>query len=625
MHNHQESPFTLTLTQPALSFAVRQFSGQEALNQLFRVDIEVCGPFPALNPEHWLRQPAFLNLGDHGGMHGIIHSASLCHDDTQQVGYRLTLVPHLLALERTVRRRIWRQLSVPQLLRRLLCEHRLPPDSYRFELPHGEYPPRELCVQYDESDLHLLQRLCEEEGIHYRFVHQHERHVLVFAEDSASFAQPALATFYHLAVPHAGQPVIRQLSLHHRQPLPGPRPRWQAQSRSQPCPSPVEHAANHASADPQPALGRPLPTQRYQDQLTRRELERLRCRQQVVCGASTEPQLRSGEIVQVCGHPIASLNDQWLVCEVQHHYLAPEGYHNAFSAIPWSTEFRPALEHDKPCISGQQLGHIVGPSPDAQGRIEITLWSQPDNPEAESVHLPVAHRTGDHLPLPLAGSEVLLSFLDGDPDRPVLCASSAPATPHDIATRPAHPSLSLSANGNLLTLSAASITLTGPMLAPVTAPGNRAPEHEETVDEQHPPPSPWSGKIHLFEQPPATHGRLGDTRWYIVRMPRPGLKDLGALSHKDVVMDGTSLASGELALTMAQKQQLAREYARTPEQLYLMYPKQCVALADYFQQHWSSEQRLAFIDSALCASHHHRTDDNHLLFDWLINHPGIPR
>ena len=627
MHKHPESPFTLTLTQPALSVAVRQFSGQDALNQLFRFDIEVCGPPGALNPAQWLRQPAFLSLGDKGGLHGIIHSASLYHD-AQQIGYRLTLVPYLRALERTVQRRVWRQLSVPQLLCQLLREHRLPPDSYRFTLPHGVYPPREWCIQYDESDLHLLQRLCEEEGIHFHFEHQPERHVLVFAEDSASFAQPALETLYQPATPYTGPPVIRQLSLNHRQPLAGPRP------RAQPCaslpfgPSSTQEAANHPSPESPPTMVHATSSQRHHDQLARRELERLRCRQHLVCGISTEPQLRSGQTLQVGGHPIAALNDQWLVCEVQHHYLAT-GYHNEFSAIPWSTEFRPALEHEKPCISGQQFGRIAGPahtSPtlDPQGRIEVILWPQPEHPQAASVHLPIVHRTPH--PLPLGGSEVLVNFLDGDPDRPVLCADVSFTAPTAIVTGHVPQPLSLGANGNLLMLSPSSITLSGPM---ITSPSPAAAcvrtlECEETTQAQQPPPTPWSGRIHLFESPPATTARLAETRWYIVRMPSPGLKDLQALNRKDVVMDGTSLASGELALTATQKQQLAREYTRTPEQLYLLYPKQCVALADYFQQHWSSEQRLSFIDSALCASHHPRTDDNHLLFDWLINHPGSP-
>ncbi|MNE92459.1 hypothetical protein D3C80_1901870 [compost metagenome] len=107
-----------------------------------------------------------------------------------------------------------------------------------------------------------------------------------------------------------------------------------------------------------------------------------------------------------------------------------------------------------------------------------------------------------------------------------------------------------------------------------------------------------------------------------MRTPRPGLKELDGLNRDAVIMEGRSQASGNLSLTTKQKRQLAHEYARTPEQLCLLYPGQCVALADYFQQYWTSEQRLDFIDSAKAARAHQRGVDNQLLFDWLVNRPG---
>ncbi|WP_339545194.1 hypothetical protein [Pseudomonas sp. RA_35y_Pfl2_P32] len=107
-----------------------------------------------------------------------------------------------------------------------------------------------------------------------------------------------------------------------------------------------------------------------------------------------------------------------------------------------------------------------------------------------------------------------------------------------------------------------------------------------------------------------------------MRLPRPGLKELTGLDRNDVVMQGTSLVSGQLALSPAQKNQLACEFARTPEQLCLLYPGHCVALAEYFQQHWNSEQRLSFINTARPISPPARTGHNQLLFDWLLPHAG---
>ena len=69
----------------------------------------------------------------------------------------------------------------------MLEEHGIQADAYRFGLGPVVYPPREYCVQYDETDLHFIQRLCEEEGIHYHFQHGANGHVLVFGDDQTVF------------------------------------------------------------------------------------------------------------------------------------------------------------------------------------------------------------------------------------------------------------------------------------------------------------------------------------------------------------------------------------------------------------------------------------------------------
>ncbi|RFQ09732.1 type VI secretion system tip protein VgrG, partial [Pseudomonas sp. ATCC 13867] len=79
--------------------------------------------------------------------------------------------------------RIFQQLSVPQIIGKVLEEHGILADAYRFQLGPTVYPKRDYCTQYDESDLHFIQRLCEEEGIHYHFEHSAQQHLLVFGDD----------------------------------------------------------------------------------------------------------------------------------------------------------------------------------------------------------------------------------------------------------------------------------------------------------------------------------------------------------------------------------------------------------------------------------------------------------
>jgi type VI secretion system secreted protein VgrG len=418
MHNDKESPYTLALLNDGLNVQVSQFSGRESLNQPYRFDIEVIGLTPAIKLEQLLHQPAFLSLDGETGIHGLLHSARREHRGPHGIGYNLVLAPRLQHLDGQPHRRVFHQLSVPDILRQLLAENALPADSYRFELPSPRYPVRPFCIQFEESDLAFLQRLCEEEGIHFHFEHQRTGHVLVLADDSLSFPQvPQLMPFHDETADSANGPVIRELFQRHASPTLGA----------------------HAVAS---CLDRA--------QVSRRILERLRSKHRQIEGQSNHRDLRSGCIVQVSEHPITNFNDQWLLTDIQHQCQQPSilteatpdkvwHYSNQFSAIPWSTAFRPALTQARPLIAGLQPARVLGPvgQPavlDDQGRIHIALWPTPLDDESAGLWIPLALATPDgHIDpsrLPLAGTEVLISFLDSDPDRPVLCATAAnPPTP----------------------------------------------------------------------------------------------------------------------------------------------------------------------------------------------------
>lgn len=446
MHNDKESPFTLTLVEADLSLQVLQFNGCEGLNQPYRFDIEVIGLAPAMNLDRLLQQPAFLSLGDGQGFHGVLRSASREHRGTHRIGYRLVLVPHLQSLEQQRRRRVFHRLSVPAILRQLLEEHDLPEHSYRFELGTGHYPVRPFCIQYEESDLDLLQRLCEEEGIHYHFEHRRDGHVLVLADDSLSFPQEPVITPFH------GDPfdepdfaAIREMFQRHDSPLIQPQP--QARDRSTAAVS--FGAANHPLIGTAAINQRPASAQLHRDQRSRRSLERLRCQHRQVHGQSDQTGLLSGRIVQVEQHPVSSFNDQWLLTEIRHQGQQPSiladgpsgsaGYCNRFSAIPWSTVFRPALKQPRPSIPGFQPARVSGVSGqpaalDEQGRIQVSLWPEPAARDPVGLWLPVAVGASG---LPVAGSDVFICFLDSDPDRPVICAGANAQNPRPPNTPPA--------------------------------------------------------------------------------------------------------------------------------------------------------------------------------------------
>ncbi|ROM77026.1 type IV secretion protein Rhs [Pseudomonas brassicacearum] len=429
MRNDMESPFSLTFTQSDLQLQVLRFNGREALNQPYRFNLELISLAPPMNPDTLLGQPAFLRLDAESGIHGVVHSVHLSAPASHRIGYRVTLVPYLQRLEQGPRRRVFNRLSAVQMLQRLLDDHALPTDSYRFELPHGQYPRRPFCIQYEESDLALLQRLCEEEGIHYHFEHSPQGHVLVFAEDPQSFPPAPLAL--PLRPDASAEPAIQRLYLRHQPMTPTPPGGFSDRAMGET----EAFAANHAFDSPAHQALRGDPALAHRHQAGRRHLERLRCRQREIHGQSSQPALRGGHLVQIEEHPVSTFNDQWLIVDVQHRgrqfsILEPNlpatpstrQYRNRFTAIPWSTVFRPALRHPKPRIPGYHLAHVLGHAgqparPDEHGQVSVSLWA----PDQEAIALPVSRLSLGTPPVLTAGSQVLVSFLDGDPDRPVLC------------------------------------------------------------------------------------------------------------------------------------------------------------------------------------------------------------
>jgi type VI secretion system secreted protein VgrG len=100
--------------------------------------------------------------------------------------FHACLRPQLAYLAHRYNQRIFQHLTVPQIISQVLEDHGIQSDAYQFQLGYI-YPERDYCVQYDESDLHFIQRLCEEEGISFHFQHSEDSHRLVFGDDASVF------------------------------------------------------------------------------------------------------------------------------------------------------------------------------------------------------------------------------------------------------------------------------------------------------------------------------------------------------------------------------------------------------------------------------------------------------
>ena len=342
---------------------------------------------------------------------------------------------------------------MPQIVALILEEHGILADAYRFQLG-TRYPEREYCVQYDESDLHFVQRLCAEEGIHFHFRHSAEAHLLVFGDDQTVFPRLGRPTAYvHDSGLVADEPVIKRFSLR----LASRTTRTTRRDYDFEKPRLLLEAGNRPAADApaEPDLedydypGRFVDRQRGK-LLSQRALERHRADRRLGEGVSDQPLLVSGHFLEIAEHPRAEWNDLWLLSEVFHEGKQPQvleenvtsdtsastddfqqGYRNRFLATPWEVFFRPPLEHPKPRVLGSQTAVVTGPPGeeihcDRYGRVRVQFhWDREgQGDDKSSCWLRVASGWAGNgyggIVIPRVGMEVLVDFLEGDPDQPLV-------------------------------------------------------------------------------------------------------------------------------------------------------------------------------------------------------------
>jgi len=471
MFNPANQPhFTLTLDGVEHDLRVLSFTAREAISQPYVVELQLVSDQPDIDLEALMHQSAFLDLGNGSGLHGLVRHAAVSESGKRLTRYQLQLVPHLHYLGLRHNQRIFQHLSVPLIIARVLEEHGIQADAYLFQLG-SEYPERDYCTQYDESDLHFIQRLCEEEGIHYHFRHSADGHMLVFGDDQTGFPRLAPTGFDQGNGMVADDPVIKRFAV-----------RLEART-SRVSRRDYDHnkarllLESDARSEQLPDLEDYDYPGRFSDrergkQLARRSLERHRSDYRLAAGESDQITLRTGHFLELEGHPQQDWNNLWLLTGIEHEGKQPQvleesvtsdtdkadgftqGYRNRFTATPWDVAFRPALNHPKPKVLGQQTAVVTGPKGeeihcDEQGRIKVQFhWDREGQADDKtSCWLRVASSWAGNnwgsLVIPRIGMEVLVSFLEGDPDQPLVSGclyNSAHPVPYSL---PEHKTRSL--------------------------------------------------------------------------------------------------------------------------------------------------------------------------------------
>ncbi|MCQ2994990.1 type VI secretion system tip protein VgrG [Pseudomonas syringae] len=439
--------FTLEIAGLEHDFRVLAFTAKESISRPFSVRIELVSERSNLNLEDLLHRLAFLKIdADGNGFHGQIGEIAQGDSGKRFTHYFIQLVPSLKRLEHRSNHRIFQGKTVPEIIALVLKDHAIFSNGFAFRL-REPCKPRDYCTQYQETDLHFVRRLCEEEGIHFHFQHSPDEHLLVFADDAIQLPVLKPAVAY---VQSSGQ--VADASVINRFNVRLATRSGKASHQTYHFQLPQVDLLSSAGGDgrkeledyqyPAPFTDLSVGTRQAQ-----KALERNRSDVQLASGSSDQSALVSGHLFELT-HPNPEWSQQWLLTSVFHEGKQPQvleesmsrasgaftqGYRNRFEAIPGKVPFRPPLRHRKPRVLGSQHAVVTGPPGeeiycDDYGRIKVKFfWDREGSRnEHSSCWLRVAtgwaHEQYGTTMIPRVGMEVIVGYFDADPDQPYVQA-----------------------------------------------------------------------------------------------------------------------------------------------------------------------------------------------------------
>lgn len=470
----------LTHASGATDVVVHEVRGVEALNHLYKFSITLSTPFGEDVQGAWIGDAATLHFRYEStarAWHGVI--ASMRYQGTRLVGgveraqYRARLVPRPWLLTQRKGSRIFQDLRVDQVLQEVLASALV---TTRFEL-RRTYPVREYCTQYGESDWQFVTRLLAESGFLFFFEQFGEDAAgdpvtgatMVITDDAASYRpiraqageSDALAPAFAVARDANRLPGSRTLSWVDRRWAVRPRRGRFAEFDPDRPQVPIVSTADHTSWER--AEAPPTDPESQGDRSTRPRDERLgldwyehespylfpawdyardeavrivrqvRRKSDVVFGGSRNPRLEPGRTHEINAAPSTDFGGDFAVVRVEHTMKAPDAepfhYENTFVTVPASVPFVPKLPATRTrevCLTAS----VVGPTPgavnaDAQGRVQVKFhWDRSAARDGTScwirVMQPWAMPNAGFQFMPRVGTEVVVAFDGGDPDKPIV-------------------------------------------------------------------------------------------------------------------------------------------------------------------------------------------------------------
>ena len=436
-------------TLPEGELVFYSLTGEEALAGGYRFDVMLLSENPNIGLSELLGQPVCIVLqlpsGGYREFNGIVTHFSFAGTVGRHIAYRAIVEPWLNLLAQRVGSRIFQAKTVPKVVEGLFREHGF--SDFANELT-GEYRDHEYLVQYNESDLRFVRRIMALEGIYFFFKHHDGKHELVLA-DSCSAHEPApdyaSVPFYppqgnerrerdHIDSWFAGREL--RPGLYSARDFNFTRPAAPVMTEAR---LPLDHAFNECEIYDYPGQ---FQQNAEADTQARIRLEEQQAPFERVNGEGNARGLGCGGLFELVGFPREDQNKEYLI--IQAAYTIKVGdydsrgdsdgeleYRVRFVAQDSQTPYRPPRARRAPSVGGPQTAIVVGPADqeiwtDEYGRVRLQFhWDREGQSDENSscwvrVSQAWAGSNWGSIHIPRIGQEVVVSFLEGDPNRPLV-------------------------------------------------------------------------------------------------------------------------------------------------------------------------------------------------------------
>ena len=464
----------LKLDVPSLGTDVlllQGFTGREGISQLFKFDLDLLSVKNDIQFEDIIGQNVTIRvlLSDGSSeryFNGFVSRFAQGGSGTTFTNYQMEVVPWLWFLTRNADCRIFQMLKIPEIIQTVFQNRGF--TDFKSSLT-GSYDPVDYCVQYRETDFNFVSRLMEHNGIFYYFEHENGKHTMVLA-DSPSAIQPcpdqSSASYSQSTGDLEAEDVVT--AWHTEQELRTGKYSLTDYNFETPSTSLMANEPTMVSVGGNSQFelydypGDHL-TQSHGTSVAKLRMQEEEASHKVVGGSSVCRAFTSGYKFDLKDHYRNDVNDSYVLTEVQHVATVgsyaqgasdtPAHYSNHFTCVLASVHYRPPRITPKPFVQGPQTALVVGKSEeeiwvDKYGRVKVQFyWDRQGKKDENSscwirVSQPWGGKNWGSVWIPRIGQEVIVHFLEGDPDRPLITGRVYNAEQMPPYTLPDHQTVS---------------------------------------------------------------------------------------------------------------------------------------------------------------------------------------